>query len=451
MCIASMNDPLETSCDVIVCGGGPAGLVAAIQAARAGASTLLIEKSGILGGTTTLSGVNFPGLFHAWGKQIIAGIGWELVKQTAREEGRPLPNFKDYNGFHSRMQVLVNKAIFAGLADEMVVDAGVSVLFHTMPAKVARLEDEWNITLCLKEGLRDIRARVLIDATGDANIVRLAGLPLNRGAIKQPGTLIMQAGGYELDELDLPPMEEAFIRAVENGEMKRSDFYARVNPVRGFLRARGNNAMHVIDVDGETSEGRTEAELLARQAMMRIIRFLRKQPGLGNFHIQSFASECGIRETASIVGEECITLEDYVTGRVWPDSVCYSFYPIDLHSCDGIVIDIRPLEEGVFPTIPLGALLPKDSCNLIVAGRSACGDRMAQSAYRVQASCMAMGQVAGAVAALASQAGCELREVPLTELRDLLATHGGIVPDFVNLADEISGDHSTTVPRHAEV
>ena len=446
-----MYDQLETSYDVIVCGGGPAGLVAAIQAARAGATTLLIEKSGILGGTTTLAGVNFPGLFHAWGKQIIAGIGWELVERTAQEEKRPLPNFSDYNGFHSRMQVLVNKAIFAGLADEMILDAGVCVLFHTMPAKVARLENEWSVTLCLKEGLHDIRARVLVDATGDANIVRLAGLPLIRNAIKQPGTLIMQAAGYELDDLDLPPMEEAFIKAVENGEMKRSDFYGRVNPVRGFLRARGNNAMHVIDVDGETSEGRTDAELRARQAMMRIIRFLRKQPGLANFHIQSFASECGIRETASIVGEECIALEDYVTGRVWPDSVCYSFYPIDLHSCDGIGIDIRPLEEGVFPTIPLGALLPRDSRNLIIAGRSACGDRMAQSAYRVQASCMAMGQVAGAVAALASQAGCELREVSLTNLRDLLTAHGAIVPDFVSLADAISSETPSILSRHVEV
>jgi len=442
---------LEPDYDVVVCGAGPAGIVAAVQAARAGARTLLVEKSGILGGTTTLAGVNFPGLFHAWGRQIIAGIGWELVERTAHEEGRPLPDFANYNGFHSRMQVLVNKAIYAGLADEMVHDSGASVLFHAMPAKVERDGEGWSLTLCLKEGLREVSAHVLIDATGDANLVHLAGLPLSRGESKQPGTLIMHAAGYVFEDLDFAVLEQAFVAAVENGEMLRSDFYAKTNPVRGFLRAKGNNAMHVIGVDGETSQSRTDAELQARRAMLRIIRFLRKQPGLEKFHIESFATECGIRETAGIYGETCITLEDYVTGRVWPDSVCHSFYPIDLHSCDGIGIDIRPLEEGVFPTIPLGALLPRDSRNLIVAGRSACGERMAQSAYRVQASCMAMGQAAGAVAALAAGQGCELREVSLSDLRELLSRHGAIVPETSHLTDEISAEVETSILRTVEV
>jgi hypothetical protein len=128
------------------------------------------------------------------------------------------------------------------------------------------------------------------------------------------------------------------------------------------------------------------------------------------------------------VGEARITDAEYASGRLWEDAVCYSFYPIDVHRGSGLGIDIRPLQEGVFPTIPYRALLPRGSRNLIVAGRNASGDQEALSAFRVQASSMAMGQAAGAAAALAAQHGCELREVGYSELCSLLRTHHAIVP-----------------------
>lgn len=424
---------LDTHFDVVVVGGGPSGIVAAIQAARSGASTLLIEKSGILGGTTTLNAVNFPGLFHAWGKQIIAGIGWDLVLATVRETGGTLPNFSSYRDVpHNHLQILVNVATYASLADRFVIESGAKLLLHTMIAEVHGYGEGWNVLVCMKEGLRKIGCRVLVDCTGDANVVRQAGFPLLRNANKQPGTLIMHVEGYDLQSLNLERLEEAFLRAVEQGEMQRSDFQATLNPVRSFLRARGNNAMHVPGIDGETSESKTNAELQARETMMRICRFFRKQPGLEKFGIRYVATECGIRETTSISGETRITCRDYLVGKVWVDSLCYSFYPIDVHSTDGIGIDIRPLSEGVFPTIPLSAQLPKGSRNLIVAGRSACGDQEAQSAYRVQASAMAMGQVAGAVAGIGAQKGLELRDVALEDIRKLLRDNGAIVPPQVS-------------------
>ncbi len=192
--------------------------------------------------------------------------------------------------------------------------------------------------------------------------------------------------------------------------------------------------MHVPGVDGSTSEGRTAAELAARSAMLRIIRFFRNDPssiasGLGGFFIEHCAAECGIRETVTICGETCVTHHDYVTGRVWPDSICHSFYPIDLHNASGRGgIDTRYLTEGTLPTIPLGALLPRGSRQLLVAGRCACGDREANSAFRVQASAMAMGQSAGAAAALAALRAQDIRAIPFAEIRTLLQTHGAIVP-----------------------
>ena len=164
---------------------------------------------------------------------------------------------------------------------------------------------------------------------------------------------------------------------------------------------------------------------------MRIYQFLRKQPGLEGVTIDYCATECGIRETTTIVGKVSVTLRDYTSGRLWDDAVSYSFYPIDVHRGDGDGIDIRPLTDGIFPTMPRGALLPAGSRNLMVAGRSAAGDKEANSAYRVQASCMGMGQAAGALAALACQQNCDVEEVPIPDLYDLLADFGAIVPGTV--------------------
>ena len=416
--------------DIAVIGGGTAGVVAAIQAGRAGASTLLVEKSGVLGGTTVLNAVNFPGLFHAWGQQIIAGIGWELVTQAVAEVGDTLPDFTAWRGLpHYRLQIRVNRAVYAALADRLVLDAGVTVALHTMLAAISEENDGWYLTLCTKEGLRDVTCRVVVDCTGDANAVALAGLPLSRNAVLQPGTLVVRCAGYDLNTLDLPRLERAFLAAVAAGELKRSDLIDEEEPATHFLRMRGENSIHVVGIDGSTSSGKTQAEVAARALILRLQRFFRRQPGLVHFHYDFFATECGIRETNTIHGEVRVSAKDYASGRLWEDAVCYSFYPIDVHRVDGLGIDIRPLQEGVFPTLPYRALLPRDSRNLIVAGRNASGDQEAHSAFRVQASSMAMGQAAGAAAALAARDGCELRCIDLHELHTLLRAHRAIVPN----------------------
>jgi hypothetical protein len=139
------------------------------------------------------------------------------------------------------------------------------------------------------------------------------------------------------------------------------------------------------------------------------------------------ASEAGVRETFRIVGETLISKEDYIEGRVFKDAVCFSFYPIDLHTAEGV--KPRQLQPGTVPTVPLGSLIPQNSENLLVAGRSVCSDRLANSALRVQASSMAMGQAAGAAAALAAMHNTTPLSVPIDKLRKLLKEHGAIVPE----------------------
>lgn len=419
--------------DVLVAGGGPAGVVAATQAARAGASVLLVEKCGQLGGTTTTGGVDFPGLFHAWGRQVIAGIGWEWVTRAVDEAGGALPDFAQWRGVrHWRLQVRVNAPVFAAVANDLAAGAGAKLLLHTMPAAAEARDGGWDVALCCKEGLRRAHVKVLVDCTGDANLTRLAGCRTLRNERLQPGTLVMRAAGYDFERLgadELARMDADFAEAVEAGTMRRSDFQAKERPASAYLHGRGGNSMHVPGVDGSTSEGRTEAEVAARAAMLRITRFFRAHEATRDFHIEWCAPECGIRETVTIDGEARVTAADYVSGRIWPDAVCHSFYPIDVHSPDGKGgIDTRYLPEGAVPTMPLGALLPNGSRNLIVAGRCASGDQEANSAFRVQASAMAMGQAAGAAAALAAKSGRELRAVPLEDVRALLRSHGAIVP-----------------------
>lgn len=260
----------------------------------------------------------------------------------------------------------------------------------------ARFEnDRWHLGLATKEGLRDVSTAVMIDCTGDANVAGIAGFERRKNPGLQSGSIIAKLGGYDEDALDYEALQRAYDEAVEGGELQDKDVAG--NSIAHFLRSHGDNCIQVVGIDGTSSEGKSRAEVLARRQLLRLFKFCRKQPGLENFNYEWFATECGIRETCTIVGLETVTLRDYTSGRVWEDAVCYSFYPIDVHRPSGDGIDIRPLEEGTVPAIPRRALIPKGSRNFLVAGRCVSGDHEANSAYRVQASCMAMGQAAGAI------------------------------------------------------
>lgn len=161
--------------------------------------------------------------------------------------------------------------------------------------------------------------------------------------------------------------------------------------------------------------------------MLRMYRWLKTVPGLEKIELESMSPEVGIRETFRVTGEVLITYEDYVSGRRWDDSVCNAFYPVDMHSQKS---GVKPahLKEGVVATVPLRALVPKGSRNLLVAGRCLSSDRLANSGLRVQGTCMATGQAAGAAAALAVKRGETPGQVPIPELKALLVAGGAIVP-----------------------
>lgn len=417
--------------DVLVLGGGTAGVIAAIQAARLGARTLLVEKNALLGGTMAAGGVAFPGLFHAWGKPVIAGIGWDLVRACVELAGGAMPDFST-PAPHYKHQVQLDGPLFAALCLEAVVEAGVQPLLHAMPAEVDLLPDGgWGVPLCTKDGIRLMEASVVVDATGDANAVAMAGGLLRVNEDVQPGTLIYRMGGYDPDTLDLAELERRFAAVVEQGlvDPLAAGWAPGPGILSRWLQCRGSNANHVPAIGGHVSEGRTRLEVDARLGFLKLFRFLKQQPGLQNLRIESCAAECGVRESVTIKGDVTITLADYLSGKIWPDAVCNAFYPVDLHQATGTGLDLRPLAAGVVPTIPRGALLPLELKGIVVAGRCLSSDRLANSGLRVQAPCMAMGQAAGVLAAWAAQTGEDMREMPLEELRATLRDHGAIVPE----------------------
>ena len=410
--------------DVLIAGGGTAGCFAAIAAAKTGAKTILIEKNGVLGGTITTARVNFPGLFFAWGEQIISGPCWESILRAQKIGAANIPEISTCPENHWQEQISLNLFAYAQILDALCLENGVDVRLHTMAAVVEEKEERILLTAAEKEGLVQIDAAVLIDATGDADATRMAGFQCLKSAPLQPATLINNIGGYRLEDIDPALLEKAVSEAFRQKQLNPQDFQG--NALYHQLQAH-RISMHIDCVDAETSAGRTRLEMEARATLMRIITWLRGIPGLENLHVTAVACECGVRETCRIAGMKTVTAEEYLAGTVYEDAVCYAFYPIDLHQPLGI--RQKFLAEGVVPTIPYGALVPKGARRILAAGRCISSDTEANSAIRVQAPCMAVGQAAGAAAAIAAGKKIRVPEVPYPELKAALKRMGAIVPE----------------------
>ncbi len=417
----------DEDCDVVVVGGGTAGVAAALQSARSGARTVVVEQGFQVGGTMTSGGVNFPGLFHAWGKQVIDGVGYQLVTNCVALAGGTLPDFREPTGAaHWKHQISINVPLYVALVEEALTQAGVRLHYHAAPTTAVFTNGFWNLSVVAVGDTRTIRARQVVDCTGDAAVVALAGFARERAAVRQPGTFVYTLEpGTDVDRLDRAALERAFTEALATGRLRPNDTrWGLYN----FLKCRGNTANYVDDADSSTADLRTETNLRGRASMLRMYRFLRSLPGLENAALVSMSPEVGVRETYRIRGEYTVTQTDYTSGRVFSDSLCYAFYPVDLHDK---TTGIRPahLAEGIVATVPLRALVPKGAKNLMVAGRCVSSDRGANSGLRVEAACMAMGQAAGAAAAVAARRGCSPLEVPLAEVKAALRAQGAIVPN----------------------
>ncbi len=412
----------ETLCfDTVVVGGGTAGVFAAISAARMGAKTLLLEKNARLGGTVTAGGVDYPGLFTAWGKQIIDGPCYEAIKRSEALGGAVIPETDYFQKEHWNCQIRLNRFIYTEVITEMCRETGVTLAINTMLSAAEETENGVELLITDKDGLKQIKAKNAVDCTGDATLCSFAGFPTEKSEIQQPATLVNKVSGYDKANVDLEKIEAYMSKNV--GELP-----PEIEPwqLKNWLKA-GSLHNHTKSVDANTADGRRVLEEEALKNLLGIYNFVRKMEGFENFKIDFLADETAVRETVRVVGEHTVTAEEYVSAKPYEDGVCYAFYPIDLHVQAGV--EMTRLAEGKVPQIPFRALIPQKAKNLLVAGRCLSSDTLANSALRVQAPCMAMGQVAGCAAAIAAKQNKKVSEVEYDELCKALTSLGAIVPE----------------------
>ncbi len=423
------ENPEVLDVDVLVVGGGSAGHVAAIQAGRMGAKTVLLERNSQLGGTTTTGGVCFPGLFHAWGKQVIAGIGWELVAKSVEVDGRKLQDFTKVHRSHVPHHVDINGQLYSLLAEEACLDAGVSLAYYQFPQKVVQTKAGWLVDVVGQGVQYQLRCRQIVDCTGGAEVVGMLGMERLREETRQPGTHVVTFKGFDdkVVRQNGALIQKKYVEAIKNGTLQKGDTWSG-KIMRTITHNRGNTN-HIFGADSTNAATQTQTNLAGRKCVLRLLKFFKSIPGGENATIDKMMNETATRETYRIVGETTITVDDYTSGKIFDDALCHSFYPIDLHDANGV--KPKHLAHSKVPTIPRGALIPKGSKNIMVAGRCLSSDRLANSAARVQASCMAMGQAAAVTATLAAQSGTTPLKVPLAEIHKHLHENGAIIPGKV--------------------
>lgn len=404
--------------DVTVIGGGTAGVFAAISAARTGAKTVLIEKNGILGGTITVANVNFPGLFFAWGKRVIGGPCWESIERTVALGGAEIPPISEKPERFWEEQIVVNRGIYAAVLFKMCEEANVEVICNSMLSAVEQSEKGIIITVTDKSGMFIINSKTAIDATGDANLAEMAGYETIQSESLQPATLQNRISGYNINDVSFEELKEKFNNF-------RFPQYLTPKRLMEFLEAEKID-MHILCFDANTSEGKTALDKTALYETINAYTFYKSIKGLENIKIDFIAEETGVRETKRIIGERVVTADEYISGYFYDDSVCYACYPIDLHIPTGLEQKFH--EYGIVSKVPYSALIPKGSKHILCAGRCISSDRYANSALKVEATCMANGQAAGCAAAIAAKQGKYVSDILYSDICNSLNNIGAIVP-----------------------
>lgn len=440
--------------DVAVLGGGPAGIAAALAAARNGAKTILVERYGFLGGMSTLALV-YPWMtFHASsGEQVIHGIAQEIVDRLQKRDASP-GHLRDTVGFV--YSVTPYKAeVYKALANEMLEEAGVQLLLHSLVTGVETADKVIkNVQVHHKSGSTDIRASVYIDATGDGDVAYHAGAAWEQGNQEnkvQPMTMKFRLKGVDLqkvksymqqhpeqfyeksliDELDRLPLtgvmgffkqwEQADLDIPRDGVL----FFAGPNKDEVLV-----NVSRVSGLDPTQVEDLTRGEIEGRKQVLQLEDFFQKHiPGFEQAHLAQVGTQIGIRETRRFVGEYTLQGQDVLDARKFDDVIARSGYPVDIHNPEGKGITANFIKEGGAYDIPYRAIVPKGMPNLLLAGRCISTTHEAQATTRLTPSCMAIGQAAGVAAAIAAKQNCPTKDVPIKQLQhDLLKGGANLGP-----------------------
>lgn len=440
--------------DVVVAGGGIAGSLAAVAAARGGARVLLIEAEGYLGGSLTACGTGPMMTFHAGDTQVIRGLAQETIARLMAMDLSPghIPDSTGYTYTVTPFDAEGMKLVL----ERMALEAGVSLLYHarvTSALREGQLMKGLTVSACGQA--LDVDAACFIDATGDGDLLALADIPFVQGRASdgrdQPMTLNLRMDGVDIEALralmhtdvslfpllrDKPGLPDAAPRLSVSG-FQAAVAAARADGTLPFDRdmvlcfetnTRGEVIVNMTRVNGENpvepwSLSRAETE--GRRQAWALVRFLRARiPGFARARLLYTGPRIGIRSSRRLVGRYCLTVEDVLSARRFEDAVAANGYPIDVHSADGARTDSRHLAWGQFYTIPYRCLTTDAVRNVIVAGRNLSATFEAHASARVSPCCGALGHAAGCAAALAVRQGVDVRDVPAAALRGELAAGG---------------------------
>lgn len=395
---------MEKHYDLIVAGGGFAGVGAAVAAARQGVRVLLVEKNGYLSGSAGMSYVNpFMSEFRIsnveGGKRTIpvnAGI-FEEIRQELKALGGMHENERSFN-----------TDILKIVMDRVTKNAGVDVLFHAYISE-CEVEDERikSITLLCRGNRYTVSADYFVDATGDANLAYMAGCDYRLGRdadnLCQPMTLCFRLGGVDTETFwaEIKSVQSVWKEKLEKGELLNP----RENILVFHLIEDGVvhlNTTRVVKKNPVDIIGLSEAEALAREQMLEFLNFAREHiPGCKNAQLVASAPEIGVRESRMIDGEYTVNVEEFFECVRFEDSIARGAYPVDIHSPDGTGTTIKRIAAGKYYTIPYRSLIPKKLKNTLVAGRCISTTHEAQSAYRIMPICCCIGEGAGVALSVA--------------------------------------------------
>ena len=400
------NIPLVADADVVVVGGGPGGVCAAIAAARMGVRVVLAERYGALGGMASFGEVTPFMSNHANGEYLTKGIfkEWrERMKLSLASEIQQQYFDESYMDVRSR---IVDKNISMLLLEEMCLESGVKLLYHHNLCDV--IMDGRKIKAAVfssKSGFTAVQGKVFIDSTGDGDLAVLSGCDAmigNEDGLCQPMTTCFKLSG--IDRSRFP--DRAGINAIYNEVKERGEITCPRENVLWFNTWSGEtvhfNTTRVVKKSGINAVELSEAEIEGRRQVREYFEFLKKHVlGCENARISSIAHHIGVRETRRIKGLIVQTAEDFDTAKKYPDAIAKASYCIDIHNPTGTGTFIKNMAPNDYYEISYRAIVPENSVNLLMGCRAISVDHILHSSSRVMPPVCAVGEGAGTAAALA--------------------------------------------------
>lgn len=441
--------PVIAEVDVLVCGGGPAGTGAAAAAARQGAETLLVERTGCLGGagTNSLVGIWLGSYSRDGAYPVVGGVFTEIVNAMIAE-GAASPAGQDPPGsrhigfaeWHSRT-IPFEFEVCKRICESVVLEAGARLRYFTWVVGPRKTGDRIEgVFVHSKNGLEFIRAKTVIDTTGDADIAYRAGCPFDKGraedGLMSPASIL-----FKVEDVDYQTFED-YCRST--GDVRLRDIVAKIKAKGEWpfpfeiiialeMLHRGNyivNTLRQVGIDGTDADSLTHGMVDGRRQAKQLFDLMRRYvPGFAGARLTRTAPVIGIRDTRRIVGDYRITVNDLVESRSFDDTIALSGYQWDMADPK------EPSRQEMHGTetrqpyaeIPYRSLLPQGVDNLIVAGRSLSTEWQALGPLRIMPACFAMGQAAGTAAAMAVETNVGMRDVDVAMLHASLVDQGAIL------------------------